>query len=54
MQSSTIRAVELIAIFTAAIAFTVGSLQITLNGELALGTESVSSSLVPGLLSSRY
>ncbi|MGH3773842.1 MAG: hypothetical protein ACRDRW_21045 [Pseudonocardiaceae bacterium] len=36
MQSSAIRAVELVAIFTAAIAFAVGSLQITLNGTLAL------------------
>jgi hypothetical protein len=36
LQSSTVRAVELVAIFTAAIAFAVGSLQVTLNGNLAL------------------
>jgi hypothetical protein len=36
VQSSTVRAVELVAIFTAAIAFAVGSLQVTLNGNLQL------------------
>ncbi|WP_194919114.1 hypothetical protein [Catenulispora rubra] len=36
LQSSTVRAVELVAIFTAAIAFAVGSLQVTLNGNLHL------------------
>lgn len=36
VQSSTVRAVELVAIFTAAIAFAVGSLQVTLNGTLKL------------------
>lgn len=36
LQSSAVRAVELVAIFTAAIAFAVGSLQVTLNGNLAL------------------
>jgi len=36
VQSSTVRAVELVAIFTAAIAFAVGSLQVTLNGNLHL------------------
>jgi hypothetical protein len=36
LQSSTVRAVELVAIFTAAIAFAVGSLQVTLNGSLHL------------------
>lgn len=36
MQSSAVRAVELVAIFTAAIAFAVGALQITVNGNLAL------------------
>jgi hypothetical protein len=36
VQSSAIRAVELVAIFTAAIAFAVGSLQVTLNGSLTL------------------
>lgn len=36
VQSSTVRAVELVAIFTAAIAFAVGSLQVTLNGTLRL------------------
>lgn len=36
VQSSAVRAVELVAIFTAAIAFAVGSLQVTLNGNLAL------------------
>jgi hypothetical protein len=35
-RSSAVRAVELVAIFTAAIAFAVGSLQVTLNGTLAL------------------
>lgn len=36
MQSSTVRAVELVAIFTAAIAFATGSLQITLAGTMPL------------------
>lgn len=36
LQSSAIRAVELVTIFTAAIAFAVGSIQVTLNGTLAL------------------
>jgi hypothetical protein len=36
MQTSAVRAVELVAIFTAAIAFAVGSLQVTLSGTLSL------------------
>jgi hypothetical protein len=36
LQTSAIRAVELVTVFTAAIAFAVGSLQITLSGALAL------------------
>ncbi|WP_431042798.1 hypothetical protein ACQUSR_13435 [Streptomyces sp. P1-3] len=36
VRSSTVRAVELVAVFTAAIAFAVGSLQVTLNGTLPL------------------
>jgi hypothetical protein len=36
LESSTVRAVELVAIFTAAIAFAVGSLQVTLTGTLSL------------------
>lgn len=36
MQSSAVRAVEFVAVFTAAIAFAVGSLQVTLNGNLSL------------------
>ncbi len=35
-RSSAVRAVEVVAVFTAAIAFAVGSLQVTLNGSLAL------------------
>lgn len=37
VQNSTIRAIELVTIFTAAIAFAVGSLQVTLSGTLAVG-----------------
>ncbi|MEU9132798.1 hypothetical protein AB0D08_32620 [Kitasatospora sp. NPDC048540] len=37
LESSTVRAVELVAVFTAAIAFAVGSLQVTLSGQLGLG-----------------
>lgn len=37
VQNSTIRAIELVTIFTAAIAFAVGSLQVTLSGTLRLG-----------------
>jgi len=37
LQSSTVRAMELVAVFTAAIAFAVGSLQVTLSGTLGLG-----------------
>ncbi|SBW21607.1 hypothetical protein FDG2_2057 [Candidatus Protofrankia californiensis] len=37
LQTSAIRAVELVAVFTAAIAFAVGSLQVTLTGTLGLG-----------------
>jgi len=37
LQKSTVRSVELVAIFTAAIAFAVGSLNVTLNGNLTLG-----------------
>ncbi|MFF1359908.1 hypothetical protein [Streptomyces sp. NPDC058297] len=36
MRSSTVRAVELVAVFTAAIAFAVGSLQVTLTGTMPL------------------
>lgn len=36
LQANTVRAVEVVAIFTAAIAFAVGSLQITLQGSLGL------------------
>jgi hypothetical protein len=36
LASSAVRATELVAIFTATIAFAVGSLQITLNGTLSL------------------
>ncbi|MEU9115999.1 hypothetical protein AB0D04_30590 [Streptomyces sp. NPDC048483] len=36
MQMSSIRAVELVAVFTAAIAFAVGSLQVTLTGTMSL------------------
>jgi hypothetical protein len=36
MKSSAVRAMELVTIFTAAIAFAIGSLQVTLNGSLAL------------------
>ncbi len=36
LQTSAIRAVELVTVFTAAIAFAVGSLQITLTGTLPL------------------
>lgn len=36
MHGSSIRAVELVAVFTAAIAFAVGSLQVTLTGTLSL------------------
>ncbi|WP_189490987.1 hypothetical protein [Streptomyces antnestii] len=36
MRSSTVRAVELVAVFTAAIAFSVGSLQVTLTGTMPL------------------
>ncbi|MEV4431508.1 hypothetical protein [Streptomyces sp. NPDC049555] len=35
-RSSAVRAVELVAVFTAAIAFAVGSLQVTLNGAIPL------------------
>ncbi|MBH1935326.1 hypothetical protein I5Q34_13765 [Streptomyces sp. AV19] len=35
-RANAVRAVELVAVFTAAIAFAVGSLQITLNGALSL------------------
>ncbi|MFC8452460.1 hypothetical protein [Kitasatospora sp. NPDC057223] len=37
MQSATVRAVELVAVFTAAIAFAIGSLQVALSGTLGLG-----------------
>ncbi|MCA6093251.1 hypothetical protein LE181_13900 [Streptomyces sp. SCA3-4] len=36
MHRSSIRAVELVAVFTSAIAFAVGSLQVTLSGTLKL------------------
>ncbi|MDT9685093.1 hypothetical protein RND61_23975 [Streptomyces sp. TRM76323] len=36
LRTSSVRAVELVAVFTAAIAFAVGSLQVTLNGTLPL------------------
>ncbi|MGH3930214.1 MAG: hypothetical protein ACRDTF_09590 [Pseudonocardiaceae bacterium] len=36
LRSSAVRAIELVTIFTAAIAFAIGSLQVTLNGSLAL------------------
>jgi hypothetical protein len=36
LQTSAVRAVELVAVFTAAIAFAVGSLQVTLTGTLRL------------------
>ncbi len=37
MQSATVRAVELVAVFTAAIAFAIGSLQVALSGSMGLG-----------------
>jgi len=37
MRSATVRAVELVAVFTAAIAFSVGALQVSLSGEMPLG-----------------
>ncbi|MFI6026267.1 hypothetical protein [Amycolatopsis magusensis] len=37
VQSSPVRMVEVVAVFTAAIAFAVGSLQVTLNGALSKG-----------------
>ncbi|MFJ3985452.1 tetratricopeptide repeat protein [Streptomyces fungicidicus] len=36
LHTSSVRAVEVVAVFTAAIAFAVGSLQVTLTGDLAL------------------
>ncbi|OXM75050.1 MULTISPECIES: hypothetical protein [Amycolatopsis] len=36
LQNSTVRAIELVTVFTAAIAFAVGSLQVTLAGTLAV------------------
>ncbi|MDC7341293.1 hypothetical protein [Streptomyces lydicus] len=36
MHRSSVRAVELVAVFTSAIAFAIGSLQVTLNGNLKL------------------
>ncbi|MFI6150899.1 hypothetical protein [Streptomyces sp. NPDC051109] len=36
MHRSSVRAVELVAVFTSAIAFVIGSLQVTLNGNLKL------------------
>jgi hypothetical protein len=37
VETSAVRAVELVAVFTAAIAFAVGSLQVTLTGSLSVG-----------------
>jgi hypothetical protein len=37
MRSATVRAVELVAVFTAAIAFSVGALQVSLSGQMPLG-----------------
>ncbi|RZQ65780.1 hypothetical protein [Amycolatopsis suaedae] len=37
LQTSTVRAIELVTVFTAAIAFAVGSLQVTLAGTLSVG-----------------
>ncbi|MCT9110436.1 hypothetical protein N4G69_33420 [Streptomyces mirabilis] len=36
LHTSSVRAVEVVAVFTAAIAFAVGSLQVTLTGKLPL------------------
>lgn len=37
LSSHTVRAVEVVAVFTAAIAFAVGSLQVTLSGDISTG-----------------
>ncbi|MFF5715830.1 hypothetical protein [Streptomyces buecherae] len=37
VRASSVRSIELLAVFTAAIAFAVGSLQVTLTGSLSLG-----------------
>ena len=48
LETSAVRAVELVAVFTAAIAFAVGSLQVTLTGALSFGARALLLAILGG------